>query len=156
MADSLALTAPAAAPRRRPAAPTAPRLPERPALASGVQLHGEFVGTGFAQSQWLVQVDGRYLQLTELLYRVLEHEEMQEEGIYVTVAGWGSFCTYLIDQYGMESFMRLYSESDGMVTPEPFSELFKEIYKEDFQVVDRAWRLWVLRYQPPAGGEPTE
>jgi len=72
MADSLALTAPVAAPRPRPAAPPAPRLPERPALASGVLLHGEFAGTGFAQSQWLVQVDGRYLQLTELLYRVLE------------------------------------------------------------------------------------
>jgi putative peptide zinc metalloprotease protein len=43
-----------------------------PRLASGVSLVGEQAGTGFSESQWLAERDGRYVQLSELLYRVLE------------------------------------------------------------------------------------
>ena len=45
---------------------------ERPALAAGVQLVGELKDSGFAEQQWLVQRDQRFVQVTELLYRVLE------------------------------------------------------------------------------------
>ncbi len=44
----------------------------RPALAEGVVLLGEMQGTGFASSMWLIQLEGRFIQLTELLYRVAE------------------------------------------------------------------------------------
>src|SRR5215218_2580141 len=50
-------------------------VPERPALAPGVELSGELPESGFAQRQWLAQRDGRFLQLTELLYRVAERAD---------------------------------------------------------------------------------
>ena len=51
---------------------TAVAVPERPALAPGVQLLGEMPDTGFKDKQWLVQRGERYIQTTELLYRVAE------------------------------------------------------------------------------------
>ena len=54
------------------AAPARLEIPERPALADGVELVGELSGTGFVDSQWLVKRGDRFLQLTELLYRVAE------------------------------------------------------------------------------------
>jgi putative peptide zinc metalloprotease protein len=50
----------------------APEVPERPALASGVVLAGAMPGTGFASQPWLIERDGEFLQVTELLYRVAE------------------------------------------------------------------------------------
>jgi outer membrane lipoprotein-sorting protein len=47
-------------------------VPERPALAPNVQLIGEMPETGFKDRQWLIQRDGRFIQATELLYRVAE------------------------------------------------------------------------------------
>jgi putative peptide zinc metalloprotease protein len=41
-----------------------------PRLASDVDLLGELRGSGFAEPQWLARRSGRYLQLSELLYRV--------------------------------------------------------------------------------------
>ncbi len=49
------------------------QLPERPALALDVELAGEMQDTGFVDRQWLVRRgDGRFIQLTELLYRIAE------------------------------------------------------------------------------------
>jgi len=45
---------------------------ERPALAPKVQLIGEMPGLGFKDRQWLIQRDSRFIQVTELLYRVAE------------------------------------------------------------------------------------
>lgn len=56
------------------AEPSAPQN-LRPALLPGVQLAGEMPSSAFAESQWLVQRDGQFLQLSELLYRVLEHAD---------------------------------------------------------------------------------
>ncbi len=47
-------------------------IPERPALAADVQLVGAMEGTGFQTRQWLVQRGDGYIQLSELLYRVVE------------------------------------------------------------------------------------
>ena len=41
-----------------------------PSLAADVELLGELRGSGFAEPQWLARRSGRYLQLSELLYRV--------------------------------------------------------------------------------------
>lgn len=66
-------------------------LPERPQLAPNVELSGEMQESGFEKQQWLVQRDGRFIQLTELLYRVAEqangqrsHEEMAQAVSQVT------------------------------------------------------------------------
>jgi len=52
--------------------PADPQLPERPALAPDVQLVGELQGSGFKDRQWLIQRNGQFIQLTELLYRVVQ------------------------------------------------------------------------------------
>ncbi len=45
---------------------------EQPVLAAGVQLVGELKDSGFVEQQWLIRRDQRFVQVTELLYRVLE------------------------------------------------------------------------------------
>lgn len=52
--------------------PAGAQVPERPALAPDVQLVGELQGSGFKDRQWLIQRDGQFIQLTELLYRVVQ------------------------------------------------------------------------------------
>lgn len=47
-------------------------MPERPRLAADVELVGELPDTAFVDRQWLVQRDGQFVQLTELLYRIVE------------------------------------------------------------------------------------
>jgi len=46
--------------------------PKRFTLAPNVQLLGEMQGTGFEDRQWLIQHGDEFLQVTELLYRILE------------------------------------------------------------------------------------
>jgi putative peptide zinc metalloprotease protein len=48
------------------------RVPAIPALAGGVELAGVMPETGFADQQWLIRRNGRFIQVTELLYRVAE------------------------------------------------------------------------------------
>lgn len=52
--------------------PDSIEAPERPALAPNVELSGQMQESGFENQQWLAQREGRFVQLTELLYRVLE------------------------------------------------------------------------------------
>ena len=47
-------------------------VPERPARAHDVRLIGELRESAFKDRQWLIQRDGQFIQLTELLYRVIE------------------------------------------------------------------------------------
>jgi hypothetical protein len=55
--------------------PDGRRVSDRPALAPNVELVGELQGSGFADRQWLIQRDGRYIQVSELLYRIAEHAD---------------------------------------------------------------------------------
>ncbi len=52
---------------------------EKPALAPNVELSGEMQEGGFENAQWLVQRDGRFIQITELLYRLLEQIDGQRD-----------------------------------------------------------------------------
>jgi putative peptide zinc metalloprotease protein len=52
------------------AEPSAPEVPERPALAPNVQPVGEMPGTGFTDQQWLILRNGQFLQVSQLLYQV--------------------------------------------------------------------------------------
>ncbi len=61
-------------------------VPVRPALAPNVQLVGEMQDTGFKDRQWLIQRDGQFIQLTELLYRVAEQAD-GERTVEVMAAG---------------------------------------------------------------------
>ena len=53
---------------------------ERFFLAPGVELVGEMRETGFVDRQWLLRRDGRFVQLTELLYRTAEQVAGDAEG----------------------------------------------------------------------------
>lgn len=65
--------APAAAPAALPPELAAlPPVPDRPQLVPDVQLLGTMRDTGFAEQQWLAQRGQAFVQLSELLYRVLE------------------------------------------------------------------------------------
>src|SRR5688572_1263864 len=69
---------PAAPAERAPTQGAPPRpepasaVPEVPKLAGGVHLSGDMDESAFVEPQWLVQRDGQFVQLTELLYRVAE------------------------------------------------------------------------------------
>jgi putative peptide zinc metalloprotease protein len=54
-------------------------VPERPQLAPQVQLVGELPDNAFVDRQWLVQRDGNFIQLTELLYRIVEHVDGERD-----------------------------------------------------------------------------
>jgi hypothetical protein len=84
------------------------------------------------------------------LYEMLDTEKIGPDLVELTVPAWSSFCTYLIGKYGMESFMELYKRSDAVLEEGEFNIIFKDIYGEDLPVVDRAWRLYVLRYEGSA------
>src|SRR6267143_3369238 len=49
------------------------QVPERPDLALGVVLVGELAGSAFTKSQWLIERDGHYIQVPELVYRTVEY-----------------------------------------------------------------------------------
>jgi len=60
-------------------APTpAPEVADPPSLAPNIELSGQMEETGFEQQQWLVLRDGAFVQVTELLYRVLEQVDGQQ------------------------------------------------------------------------------
>jgi putative peptide zinc metalloprotease protein len=48
-------------------------IPERPMRSPQVVLVGEMQGTGFNETQWLVQRNGKFLQVSEVPFRILEH-----------------------------------------------------------------------------------
>jgi putative peptide zinc metalloprotease protein len=57
-------------PPRAAASERAPR--DRPKLAPNVRLVGEFQGSGFAERQWLIERQGQFVQVSDLLYRLAE------------------------------------------------------------------------------------
>jgi hypothetical protein len=81
------------------------------------------------------------------LYKIIEEEQMRKSAWSVTIPAWASFCKFLIDSFGMEKFMNFYSECNGINEPGPFNDLFVKNYDKEFKVVDRAWRLYVIRIQ---------
>ncbi|MDQ2785236.1 MAG: hypothetical protein M3Y58_09575, partial [Chloroflexota bacterium] len=71
--DSISSVSP---PQRDREAATAD-VPERPALAPNVVMSGEMEESGFAEPQWMVQRNGQFIHLTELLYHVAEQIDGQ-------------------------------------------------------------------------------
>jgi putative peptide zinc metalloprotease protein len=63
--------------RSSTAAPQGPPIPipERPRLASNVELVGEMVESAFETPPWLLSRDGRYVQVSRLLYSVAEQAD---------------------------------------------------------------------------------
>lgn len=84
------------------------------------------------------------------LYKTLSREGLVACSVSVIMPAWTSFCKFLIEREGIKKFMELYERTEGIDESEPFNVHFKDIYGEDFDVVDRRWRLFLMRYQPEA------
>ncbi len=87
------------------------------------------------------------------LYKALTQKDMYEKDALVTIPAWASFSKYLIDKYGIDKFMKLYVATNEVEELETFNVHFKDVYGDDFPVIDRQWRLFVLRYQPATEGD---
>jgi hypothetical protein len=94
----------------------------------------------------------RFLMQRQLppLFKTIHPDKWRTANHSIVVPAWGSFVGYLIDKYGMETFKELYSETDGVNEEGPFSVRFKDVIGVDFQEEDRAWRLYLMRYQGDA------
>jgi outer membrane lipoprotein-sorting protein len=66
-----------------------------PALAPNVRLLGKFSAPGFNDQQWLVQRDGRYIQMTNLLYRVAEQID-GKRGVEEIAANVTDCCEWIV------------------------------------------------------------
>lgn len=84
------------------------------------------------------------------LYKTILPDKWRQVDHAVVVPAWGSFVEYLIDKYGLDKFKELYSVTSGMNDPGPFSSRFRDVYGVDFQDADRAWRLYIMRYEGSA------
>ena len=98
-------------------------VPDRPVLAPRVQLVGELKESGFKDRQWLIQRDGQFIQLAELLYRVAEQADgehtLEEIAASVTEA-----TEWLVSPDNVRQIvqtklipMRLIATVDGSVVP---------------------------------------
>jgi putative peptide zinc metalloprotease protein len=98
-------------------------MPDRPVLAPNVQLIGELKESGFKDRQWLIQRDGQFIQLTELLYHVAEQANgehtLEEIAASVTEA-----TEWLVSPDNVRQIvqtklipMRLVATVDGSVAP---------------------------------------
>ena len=87
------------------------------------------------------------------LYQTIHPDKWRKVDHAVVVPAWASFVEYLIGKYGMDTFKKLYAETTDINDAEPFSEKFRDIYGLDFQETDRAWRLYILRYEGAAAAD---
>ena len=87
------------------------------------------------------------------LYRTINPDAWQNQNFSIVVPAWGSFVTWLINEYGMNKLLELYEKTNGIEEDGAFSARFKDIYGRDFQETDRDWRMWLLRYQGDAASD---
>jgi outer membrane lipoprotein-sorting protein len=139
-------------------------VPERPARAPNVHAIGEMQGVGFKDRQWLVQHDGRFLQLTELLYRVVEQANGERKLEEIAEAVTES-TDWMVDADGVRRLIQtkliplgLVATADGSVAPrggsavghQPPSPLAVYMRRKTFgpRVVDPFARALQVFYTP--------
>jgi putative peptide zinc metalloprotease protein len=105
-------------------------VPERPTLAPGVKLIGQLDGSAFRDRQWLVMRDGRFVQVTEILYRVLERADGTGD-LDDIAAHVGSAVERVVSRENVEHLVRtkllpmgLVTGADGRTVPRPRSNEF--------------------------------
>jgi len=84
------------------------------------------------------------------LYKTIHPDRWRTVDHSVLVPAWASFVAYLIDNYGLDTFKELYAVTTDITEEGPFSARFQDIYGTEFQEMDRAWRLYIMRYQGSA------
>jgi putative peptide zinc metalloprotease protein len=100
-------------------------IPPRPRLAPNVQLVGELDGSGFKDRQWLIQRDGQFALLTELLYRIAERAD-GEQTLDEIAAGVTASTNWRVSADNVRQLiqtklapMGLIAAADGSITPPP-------------------------------------
>ena len=88
------------------------------------------------------------------LYKTINNDQFLDMDLSVVVPAWTSFCSYLIDQFGVEKFMKFYREADDIQNLPPFEVLFRVKFGKEFKKTDMDWRMFVLRYQPEGESTP--
>ncbi len=91
-------------------------VPERPELAPNVQLIGEMQETGFEDRQWLVQRGGRFVQVTELLYRVAEQVN-GERTLEEIAAGLTESTDWMVSADNVRQLIQLKLIPAGLIVP---------------------------------------
>ena len=79
------------------------------------------------------------------LFRTVPPEEFKNYDTRIMVPAWTSFCSFLLDTYGAEVLMNFYSRTDQVKEINIFKVRFKEVYGKDFEIIDRMWRLYLMR-----------
>ncbi len=87
------------------------------------------------------------------LYKTIHPDRWRTADHAIVVPAWASFVEYLINEYGMDTFKELYALTSEITEEGPFSARFKNIYGIDFQEADRAWRLYIMRYEGDAAAD---
>ncbi len=87
------------------------------------------------------------------LYKTIDSKKWRMADYSVVVPAWASFVEYLIDKYGMDKFKELYAITSGIIEEEEFAKRFRDIYGFNFQEADRAWRLFIMRYEGDAAAD---
>jgi putative peptide zinc metalloprotease protein len=141
--------------------PGTEEVPERPALAPNVELVGQMQGSGFQDRQWLIQHNGRFLQVTELLYRIAEQANGQHT-LEEIAAGVTAATDWLVSADQVHQILQtkliplgLIALADGTVaahTQEPeHSPLQINLRKQLLgpRVIDPIARILQLLYAPP-------
>ncbi|MCK4537844.1 MAG: hypothetical protein KAV42_03495 [Candidatus Krumholzibacteria bacterium] len=87
------------------------------------------------------------------LYRTVSKESFDDSNLQVTVPGWASFVTWLIDRYGMNKVLDLYTSTNEIDEIGPFEVRFKDVFGDDFKKLDQEWRWFLLRYECDAAAD---
>lgn len=87
------------------------------------------------------------------LYRFVAWKHYSDSDLSITVPGWSSFVTWLIDRYGMDKVLELYISTDEIDEIGPFEVRFKDIFGDDFKKLDQEWRWFLLRYECDAAAD---
>jgi putative peptide zinc metalloprotease protein len=101
--------------RREQPTPAA-EVPERPALASDVQLVGEMQETGFKDQQWLIRRGDQFMQVTELLYRVAEQTN-GERTLEEIAAGVTESTEWLVSADNVRQLIQIKLIPAGLIAP---------------------------------------
>ena len=94
-------------------------LAEPPRLAPNVQLVGMLPDAAFVDQQWLIQRDGDFVQLTELLYRILEQIDGERKLDQIAAGATDSTKWIVSGQLITSKLMPLgiVAQPDGTITP---------------------------------------
>ncbi|MBU8923191.1 MAG: hypothetical protein KOO63_15335 [Bacteroidales bacterium] len=87
------------------------------------------------------------------LFRTVKRKSFTDSNLTVTVPGWASFVTWLIDKNGMDKVLKLYKATDEIDEVGPFEVHFKDVFGEDFKKLDQEWRWFLLRYECDAAAD---